>query len=89
MPSTRQKGPLAKAKLFTTGRSQAVRLPKDFRFRGKEVYIRRDPYSGDVVLSQEPPKSWDEIFRKLDEDPFPSDFMADRDQGTDQVRSPL
>jgi antitoxin VapB len=29
------------AKLFTTGRSQAVRLPKEFRFSGKEVRIRR------------------------------------------------
>jgi antitoxin VapB len=89
MPSPRQKGPLAKAKLFTTGRSQAVRLPKDFRFRGKEVYIRRDVYTGDVVLSQEPSKSWDEIFRKLDEEPFPSDFMADRDQGESGMREPL
>jgi antitoxin VapB len=32
---------MATAKLFTTGRSQAVRLPKEFRFKGKEVRIRR------------------------------------------------
>ena len=43
-----------KAKIFKTGRSQAVRLPKEFRFEGNEVYIRRDPKSGDVVLSRKP-----------------------------------
>jgi len=38
--ATGQKG--ATAKLFTHGRSQAVRLPKEFRFPGKEVRVRRD-----------------------------------------------
>ncbi|MFM7668959.1 MAG: antitoxin [Betaproteobacteria bacterium] len=42
------------AKIFTTGRSQAVRLPLEFRFEGAEVYIRRDPVTGDVVLSRKP-----------------------------------
>lgn len=32
---------MATAKLFKSGRSQAVRLPKEFRFEGKEVRIRR------------------------------------------------
>jgi len=39
------------AKLFKNGRSQAVRLPAEFRFDGDEVLIRRDPLSGDVILS--------------------------------------
>jgi virulence-associated protein VagC len=39
------------AKLFKNGRSQAVRLPKEFRFEGKEVAVRRDPVTGDVLLS--------------------------------------
>lgn len=39
------------AKLFKNGRSQAVRLPAEFRFEGDEVLIRRDPDSGDVILS--------------------------------------
>ena len=39
------------AKLFTTGRSQAVRLPMEFRFQGNEVFIRRDVNTGEVVLS--------------------------------------
>ena len=41
---------LRTAKLFKNGRSQAVRLPKEFRFEGDEVSIRRDPASGEVVL---------------------------------------
>ncbi len=40
------------AKLFKNGRSQAVRLPAEFRFEGDEVVIRRDPLTGDVILSQ-------------------------------------
>jgi antitoxin VapB len=37
---------MTKAKLFTTGGSQAVRLPAEFRFEGSEVDIRRDPVTG-------------------------------------------
>jgi antitoxin VapB len=39
------------AKLFKNGRSQAVRLPAEYRFEGDEVLIRRDPVTGDVILS--------------------------------------
>lgn len=42
------------AKIFATGRSQAVRLPLAFRFDVAEVFIRRDPVTGDVVLSRKP-----------------------------------
>jgi len=57
------------AKLFKNGRSQAVRLPREFRFEGKEVAIRRDPATGEVVLSQPPARetrSWQEWFEMLD-----------------------
>ena len=53
------------AKLFKNGRSQAVRLPKEFRFEGKEVAIRRDPATGEVILAPvplEPSISFDEWF---------------------------
>ena len=39
------------AKLFKNGRSQAVRLPAEFRFEGDEVLIRRDPVTGNIILS--------------------------------------
>jgi len=42
------------AKIFATGRSQAVRLPLEFRFDVAEVFIRRDSVTGDVVLSRKP-----------------------------------
>ena len=60
------------AKLFQNGRSQAVRLPREFRFEGDRVRIRR---VGEAVLLEpiiQDPKEW---FRKLDElnsEPFPS-----------------
>ena len=48
------------AKLFKNGRSQAVRIPKEFRFEGSEVYIEKD---GDrVVLSPKKDSSWREFF---------------------------
>jgi antitoxin VapB len=45
---------LQTAKVFATGRSQAVRLPLEFRFDVTEVFIRHDPATGDVVLSRKP-----------------------------------
>jgi antitoxin VapB len=68
------------AKLFTRGRSQAVRLPMEFRFEGSEVFIRRDPKTGDVILSRKP-DSWDGLFELYGKG-VPGDFMgpADRNQ---------
>lgn len=45
--------PLRTAKLFKNGRSQAVRLPKEFRFPGTEVYIRQNP-TGEITLTPKP-----------------------------------
>ena len=66
-----------KAKLFRNGRSQAVRLPMDFRFEGSEVYVRRDPVTGDVILSRRP-ESWAGFFELMKTVEVPEDFMADR-----------
>jgi antitoxin VapB len=65
------------AKLFTNGRSQAVRLPREFRFEGNEVFIRKDPASGDVVLSKRP-GGWDEFFARRVEVDVPDDWLGDR-----------
>ncbi len=77
-----------KARVFMTGRSQAVRIPAEFRFNADEVYVRRDVQTGDLILSQSP-SSWDEIFAALDAAQFPPEFMADRKQGTAEDREPL
>jgi antitoxin VapB len=76
------------AKLFQNGRSQAVRLPADLRFEGTEVYIRRDPKTGDVVLSRRP-ESWDSFFELVDRERVPEDFMSDRKDAPPQERDPF
>ena len=73
------------AKLFLNGRSQAVRLPADFRFEGQEVLVRRDPDTGDVILS---PKSngWDDFIKLVKRSNLPQDFMNDRSKELAQDR---
>ena len=63
------------AKLFKNGESQAVRLPKEFRFQGDEVFIKR---AGSAIVLFPKAKSWDVLLESLDR--FPSDFMNDREQ---------
>jgi len=61
---------IARAKLFWNGRSQAVRLPRAFRFEGDEVSVRRE---GDAVILEPvrkrdwPPEYWDRL-RELTRD---------------------
>ena len=57
--------PQPTAKLFLHGRSQAVRLPKEFRFAGTEVYVRRQ--GDDVVLSSRPRASIQSLIDALAE----------------------
>ncbi len=73
------------AKVFRNGRSQAVRLPAEYRFDGPEVYIRRDPNTGDVILSRRP-ESWAEFFELADRIGVPEDFMSDRGDVPPQKR---
>lgn len=63
------------AKLFKNGDSQAVRLPREFRFTGKEVLIKR---VGSAVVLLPKAKSWDTLLESLEK--FPPDFMSDREQ---------
>ena len=74
-----------KAKVFTNGRSQAVRLPAAFRFDTKEVFIDRNPRTGDVILSRKP-ANWSEVFAALDRAGVPEDLLADRDRSLPQER---
>ena len=66
---------MQKAKLFKNGKSQAVRLPKEFRFRGKEVYIK---HQGNAVILIPEEDSWDTLIESTKH--FTDDFMAERDQ---------
>ena len=73
------------AKVFQNGRSQAVRLPAEFRFDSKEVYVRRDPATGDVILSRRP-ADWESFFDLLSTLAVPADFMTDRNDAPPQTR---
>jgi antitoxin VapB len=74
-----------KAKLFTNGRSQAVRLPAEFRFTVKQVFIRKDPATGDVILSARP-ESWQGFFQLP---PVAADFLKPRVDPPAEKRDPL
>ena len=82
---------IEKARVFMNGRSQAVRIPAEYRFTSAEVYIRRNPQSGEIILSEHPLKpSLAEIFAMLDaaqsaEGPAP-DLLEDRDITPPQER---
>jgi antitoxin VapB len=69
------------AKLFQNGQSQAVRLPKEFRLEGDEVFIKK---VGSVVVLIPTAHSWDSLFGSLDK--FSADFMAERKQPQQQTR---
>ncbi len=73
------------AKLFTNGRSQAVRLPKEFRFDADEVYIRK--YENILILYAKG-DPWAPLLNSLGR--FTDDFMEDRSQPADhQARQGL
>lgn len=72
------------AKLFQNGQSQAVRLPKEFRFEGDEVIIKR---SGNAVVLIPANHSWDVLADSLVK--FSADFMDNRDQPAQQTREDL
>lgn len=66
------------AKLFNNGNSQAVRLPMMYRFDTrtvKEVFIRQDAQTGDVILSRKP-NSWDGFFEVMRATDVPADFLS-------------
>jgi len=72
------------AKLFQNGQSQAVRLPKEFRFEGDEVYIKK---SGNVIILLPMNNPWGPLLDSLDK--FSTDFMTAREQPEKQSREDL
>ncbi len=72
------------AKLFQNGQSQAVRLPKEFRLPGNEVYVKK---MGSAVVLLPREQSWDSLFESLAL--FSTDFMGRRRQPRLQKRDRL
>ena len=64
------------AKIFRNGRSQAIRLPKKYRFDGKEVFIKKVP--GGVLLLQKDSSIWDKWEKNLNG--YQEPFMENRNQ---------
>ena len=63
------------ARIFENGRSQAVRLPKEFRFSGKDVYIKK---IGNMVVLLPKDDPWVPLINSLNQ--FTDDFMQSREQ---------
>lgn len=80
---------IRKARVFRNGRSQAVRIPAEYRFHCDEVYVRRDPETGGLTLSESPfAPSLDEIYAQLDA-AGAARFALDRDPAPPRDREPL
>ncbi|MDR2662537.1 MAG: antitoxin [Treponema sp.] len=73
------------ARLFSNGRSQAVRLPKEYQFKGEDVYIQK---IGDAVILFPMEKEWETFLHGLNS--FSDDYFSEgRDQGISQEREEL
>ena len=69
------------AKIFINGRSQAIRLPKDFRFSGNDVFIKK---FGKMVILLPKDDPWSTFVNSIDQ--FTDDFMDNRDQPDQEAR---
>ena len=81
----------ATAKVFTTGNSQAVRLPKAFRVNAAEMWISKNELTGEITLK---PKDDDQrqrrlekLFKMIEEEPFTEDFIPER--SIEEPRNPF
>ena len=73
------------ARLFVNGRSQAVRLPKEYQFKGENVYIQK---VGEAVILFPVDREWEVFLHGLNS--FSDDYMSEgRFQGVDQAREEL
>ncbi len=85
---------LATAKVFSTGNSQAVRLPKAFRVDVREMWIAKNEVTGEITLK--PKESEDqrernlkELFRLIAENPLPDDFLSESTRLNEPSRNPF
>lgn len=80
----------ATAKVFSTGNSQAIRLPKAFRVNVSEMWISKSEATGEITLrpvSSE--SSIDRLFRLIDKSPLPANFLANASRRNELPRNPF
>jgi antitoxin VapB len=84
---------LATAKIFSTGNSQAVRLPKAFRVNVSEMWIAKNEVTGEITLK---PKDEDGrkarlelLFKLIRENPLPDDFLSETTRRNEPPRDPF
>ena len=78
---------LTSAKIFQSGHSQAVRLPKAFRLAGDEVWISKNEATGEITLT--PKKALSEVdamFQLIESAEVPETFLAERDNDSGEFR---
>ncbi len=73
---------MIKTKVFKSGNSQAVRIPKKYRINGSEVLIKKEGKKLIIILEED---KWDELFYEL-EGLRANDFLQDRNQPVPQER---
>ena len=78
-----------RARVFVSGRSQHVTIPRQFRFNRPVVYVSRDAETGGLLIVERP--SVEEVFAALDAAQLPVDFLgeADRNRRPPEVRHSL
>ena len=74
------------AKVFRSGNSIAVRVPKDFGLKEGEVYLKKE---GNAIVIIPKESKWDRLYKELEEVPEASDFMIERNQPASQERESL
>jgi antitoxin VapB len=78
---------LTTAKVFHSGHSQAVRLPKAFRLAGDEVWISKNEATGEITLTPKKVLSEiDALFQLIESAEVPETFMAERDNDSGEFR---
>lgn len=72
------------AHVYQDGQNQTIRLPKEFRFKGENVYIKK---VGNIVVLIPNENPWQSLFESLDQ--FTDDYMEEREQPPEQKREDI
>ena len=73
------------AKIFMNGRSQALRLPLDFRFDCQEVFVCKDKFTGHIIVSKKP-GNWQDFFSLCAQSSVPDNFMKNRENDREEEK---